>query len=148
MTFSAGETGDGVLDKSAGASLLSPIGVSREMGSWAIFRTFLTVETRDVHLLRDLLRGGLAAEVLDQEPATCQLSLLIVSIMCTGMRIVRAWSAMARVMAGGSTTSRTSRICSRAVLELVDGLHEADVALLDEVQELEAAVRVLLGDRP
>ena len=26
-------------------------------------------------------------------------SLLIVSTMCTGMRIVRAWSAMARVMA-------------------------------------------------
>ena len=27
------------------------------------------------------------------------MSLLIVSIMCTGMRIVRAWSAMARVIA-------------------------------------------------
>jgi hypothetical protein len=26
-------------------------------------------------------------------------SLLIVSIMCTGMRMVRAWSAMLRVMA-------------------------------------------------
>ena len=33
-----------------------------------------------------------------------------------------------------------------AVLELVDGLHEADVALLDEVEELQAAVGVLLGD--
>ena len=32
------------------------------------------------------------------------------------------------------------------VLELVHGLHEADVAFLDEVQELEAAVGVLLGD--
>jgi hypothetical protein len=28
-----------------------------------------------------------------------RISLLIVSIMWTGMRIVRAWSAMARVMA-------------------------------------------------
>ena len=28
-----------------------------------------------------------------------RVSLLIVSIMCTGMRIVRAWSAIARVMA-------------------------------------------------
>src|SRR2546426_1108246 len=28
-----------------------------------------------------------------------RMSLLIVSIMCTGMRIVRAWSAMARVIA-------------------------------------------------
>ena len=28
-----------------------------------------------------------------------RMSLLMVSIMCTGMRMVRAWSAMARVMA-------------------------------------------------
>ncbi len=28
-----------------------------------------------------------------------RMSLLMVSTMCTGMRIVRAWSAMARVMA-------------------------------------------------
>ena len=28
-----------------------------------------------------------------------RMSLLIVSTMCTGMRMVRAWSAMARVMA-------------------------------------------------
>ncbi len=32
------------------------------------------------------------------------------------------------------------------VLELVHGLHEADIAFLDQVQELQAAVRVLLGD--
>src|SRR3989475_1890838 len=32
------------------------------------------------------------------------------------------------------------------VLELVHGLHESDVPLLDQVQELEAAVGVLLGD--
>ncbi len=32
------------------------------------------------------------------------------------------------------------------VLELVDGLHQADVAFLDQVQELQAAVRVLLRD--
>jgi hypothetical protein len=33
------------------------------------------------------------------------------------------------------------------VLEPGHGLHEADVALTDEVQELQAPVRVLLGDR-
>src|SRR3954464_3242037 len=33
------------------------------------------------------------------------------------------------------------------VLELVDRLHQADVPLLDEVEELQAAVGVLLGDR-
>ena len=34
-----------------------------------------------------------------------------------------------------------------AVLELVDRLHQADVAFLDKIEELEAAVGVLLGDR-
>src|SRR5579883_669922 len=33
------------------------------------------------------------------------------------------------------------------VLELVDRLHQADVAFLDQVEELQAAVGVLLGDR-
>ena len=37
-------------------------------------------------------------------------------------------------------------LVAAAVLELVDRLHQADVALLDQVQELQAAVRVLLGD--
>ena len=32
------------------------------------------------------------------------------------------------------------------VLELIDGLHQADIAFLDQVEELETAVRVLLGD--
>src|SRR6185312_8489336 len=38
-------------------------------------------------------------------------------------------------------------LVAAAVLEFVDGLHQADIALLDEVQELQAAVRILLGDR-
>src|SRR5688572_4888136 len=38
-------------------------------------------------------------------------------------------------------------LVATAVLELVDRLHQADVALLDQVQELQSAVRVLLGDR-
>src|SRR5215470_179521 len=37
-------------------------------------------------------------------------------------------------------------LVTAAVLELVHGLHKADVAFLDQVQELEPAVRVLLGD--
>lgn len=38
-------------------------------------------------------------------------------------------------------------LVAATVLELVHGLHQADVAFLDQVQELQAAVRVLLGDR-
>ena len=34
-----------------------------------------------------------------------------------------------------------------AVLELVHRLHQADVPFLNEIKELQAAVRVLLGDR-
>src|SRR5215813_4179457 len=37
-------------------------------------------------------------------------------------------------------------LVAAAVLELVHGLHEADVAFLDQVEELQPAVRVLLGD--
>ena len=60
------------------------------------------------------------------------------------MRMVRAWSAMARVMAWRIPGRE---LVGALVLELVHRLHEADVVLLDEVQKLQAAVRVLLGDR-
>ena len=33
-----------------------------------------------------------------------------------------------------------------AIFEFVDGLHQADIALLDEIQELQAAIGVFLGD--
>ena len=67
----------------------SPIGVSSEIGSLAILRTIRTLSTGMLHLLGDLLGVGLAAELL-HEVARARISLLIVSIMCTGMRIVRA----------------------------------------------------------
>src|SRR5690606_12602978 len=38
-------------------------------------------------------------------------------------------------------------LVAAAVLELIDGLHQADIALLDEVQKLQASVRVLFRDR-
>src|SRR5690606_3760186 len=37
-------------------------------------------------------------------------------------------------------------LVATAVFEFVNGLHQADVAFLDEIQELQAAVGVLLGD--
>ena len=45
------------------------------------------------------------SSALGSRPSSCtsdrdvRVSLLMVSIMCTGMRIVRAWSAIARVIA-------------------------------------------------
>src|SRR5579863_9293086 len=39
------------------------------------------------------------------------------------------------------------KLISTAVFEFVDGLHQADVAFLNQVEELQSAVGVLLGDR-
>src|SRR5208283_4468484 len=38
------------------------------------------------------------------------------------------------------------KLVSAPILELVDCLHQADVAFLDQVEELQAAVGVFLGD--
>jgi hypothetical protein len=68
------------------------------MGSFAIFSTMRTLSTGSS--IRTLSSSGVGSR-----PSICtrkrvaRTSLLIVSIMCTGIRIVRAWSAMARVMA-------------------------------------------------
>ena len=76
----------------------SPIGVSIEIGSLAIFM-----------ILRILSSGisifSASVGASGSKPNSCRcwremrFILLIVSIMCTGMRIVRAWSAIERVMA-------------------------------------------------
>ena len=76
----------------------SPIGVSSEIGSCAILRTLRTFETGMS------MRRAISSEV-GSRPSSCtsarevRISLLMVSIMWTGMRMVRAWSAIARVMA-------------------------------------------------
>ena len=76
----------------------SPMGVSSEIGSWAIFMILRTLEAGRS------MRSPISSAV-GSRPSSCtserlvRVSLLIVSIMCTGMRIVRAWSAMARVIA-------------------------------------------------
>jgi len=64
------------------------------------------------------------------------------------MRIVRAWSAVERLIAWRIHQRRVGReFVAAAVLELVDRLHQADVAFLDQVEELQAAVAVFLRDR-
>ena len=76
----------------------SPIGDSSEIGSFAIFSTMRTLSIGSSIL-------PASSSGVGSRPSTCtrwrcaRTSLLIVSIMCTGMRIVRAWSAIARVMA-------------------------------------------------
>src|SRR5262245_43465618 len=102
---------------------------------------------RDVHALGDLLRGRLAAELLDQRPRRAnQLvdRLDHVDRDADRPRLVgdRAGDRLA------DPPRRVGReLVAAAVLELVDRLHQADVAFLNQVEELQPAVRVLLRDR-
>ena len=64
------------------------------------------------------------------------------------MRIVRAWSAMARVIACRiHHVAYVRELEALLEVELLDRADEADVALLDQVQERHAAADVLLRDR-
>src|SRR5713101_437981 len=99
ITASAGETTPRSSMKSPRCeSSSSPIGVSSEIGSCAILSTLRTLATGIS------MRLAISSDV-GSRPSSCtscrevRMSLLMVSIMCTGMRMVRAWSAMARVMA-------------------------------------------------
>ena len=76
----------------------SPMGVSMEMGSLAILSTLRTFSS-------GMSIFSASSSGVGSRPCSCSIcremrfSLLMVSIMCTGMRIVLAWSAMERVMA-------------------------------------------------
>src|SRR6266540_2018289 len=102
---------------------------------------------RQLHLLRDLLRRRLAAELLDEVAARADElvdGLDHVDRDADGPRLVRDG---ARDGLADPPRGVGRELVAALVLELVDRLHEADVPLLDEVEELQAAVRVLLRDR-
>ena len=70
----------------------------------------------------------------------------IVSTMWTGMRIVRDWSARPRWIAWRiHHVAYVENLKPRCHSNLSTAAHQAGVALLDEIQEAEAAVHVLLG---
>ena len=72
----------------------------------------------------------------------------MLSTMCTGMRIVRAWSAIGTGDRLADPPRRVRReLEALGVVELVDRPHQAEVALLDEIEEQHAATAVALGDR-
>jgi hypothetical protein len=70
----------------------------------------------------------------------------MVSIMWTGMRMVRAWSAIDRVIAcrihhvgvGGE-------FITAAIFEFINRLHQPDVSFLNQIKELQAAVGVFFS---
>ena len=75
-----------------------PTGDSSEMMSWLIFWICAT-------FLISISISTASSSSVGSRPSSCTkrrwvcVNLLMVSTMCTGMRMVRAWSAMARVMA-------------------------------------------------
>jgi hypothetical protein len=125
----------------------SPIGVSRRDRLLGDLEDLADLVERQLHLLGDLLGRGLAAELLHEVAAGADElvdRLDHVHRDADGARLVgdRAGDGLADPPRGVGR-----ELVAALVLELVDGLHEADVALLDQVEELQAAVRVLLGDR-
>src|SRR6202035_1565326 len=105
------------------------------------------LRSRQVHALADLLGGGLAAQLLHQRAAGA-------GELVDGLDHVHRDADGARLVGDGAgdglpdPPGRVGReLVAAPVLELLDRLHEADVALLDEVEELQPAVGVLLGDR-
>ena len=76
----------------------SPSGVCSEMGSRPYFCTSTTFSGVMSSSLAS--SSGVGSRPRSWSICRCtRASLLMTSTMCTGMRMVRAWSAMARVMA-------------------------------------------------
>ena len=76
----------------------SPIGVSIEIGSLQILR-ILRIFSSGISIFSASVCGSGSCPVSCRIWREIRFILLIVSIMCTGMRIVRAWSAIERVIA-------------------------------------------------
>ena len=102
---------------------------------------------RQLHLLGDLVGVGLAAELLHQVALRAhqlvdRLDHVHGDADRAGLVGDRARDRLADPPGGVGR-----ELVAALVLELVDGLHQADVAFLDQVEELQPAVRVLLRDR-
>jgi hypothetical protein len=128
-------------------SSLSPTGLCSEIGCCAILSTARTRST-GICISSAISSGrGFAAEILDElllHPHQLVDRLDHVHRDTDGAGLIgdRAGDGLADPPGGVG-----GELVAAAVLELLDRLHEAHVAFLDEVEEGEAAVGVLLGDR-
>src|ERR1700677_756744 len=102
---------------------------------------------RDVHPACDLLRGGLAAQLLHQLPRSANQ-------LVDGLDHVHRNADGACLISNGARNrlanpprSVRGELITTPVFELIDRLHQTDVAFLDQIKELQTAVGVLLGDR-
>src|ERR1700733_4500973 len=108
---------------------------------------FADLGHRDIHPAGNLFRSGLAAQLLHQLPrGTNQL--------VDGLDHVHRNTNRPGLIgnrAGNRLTNPPGRIggelVTTTVFELIDRLHQTDVAFLDQIQKLQTAVGVLLGNR-
>ena len=147
MMASAGETPARSSIKSLRwESPSSPIGVSSEIGYLHDLEHPAHLGLGNVHALGNLCRPGFAAQLLDQLPRDANQfvdDLDHVHREADGARLVGNGAAdcLANPPRGIS-----GELVAAAVLELVHRLHEADVALLNQVEELQPAIGILFGD--
>src|SRR5579862_690602 len=101
----------------------------------------------NVHALRDLFGGRLAAELLHQLA-------LGADQLVDRLDHVHGDADGAGLIGNGAGDGLPDpprriggELVAAAPLELVHGLHQADITLLDQVEELKAAVGVFFGDR-
>jgi hypothetical protein len=117
-----------------------------EIGSLAIFSTLAHLVFRHVHALAQLFRRRLAALLvhhLARDAVELVDRLDHVHRNADGARLVGdgAGDGLADPPRGVR-----GELVAAAILELVHCLHQADVAFLNEVEELQTAVGVLLGN--
>ncbi len=102
---------------------------------------------RQLHLGADLVGRRLAPELLDQVAARADELVHRLDHVHRNADRPRLVGDRARDGLTDPPGRVRRELVPALVVELVDRPHEADVALLDEVEELQAAVRVLLSDR-
>src|SRR6202790_3280655 len=102
---------------------------------------------RNVHPFRDFLRRRLASQFLHQLPRRADQ-------LVDGFDHVYRDTNRTRLIGDGAGNRLpnpprgiSGELIPAAVFELVDRLHQADVAFLNQVEELQAAIRVLLRNR-
>ena len=123
------------------------MGVSSDTGSLTIFSTLRTLSAGISICCGDLLGGGLAAVLLHQVARGADHlvdRLDHVDRNADGARLVGDRPADRLPDPPGGVGRE---LVAALVLELLDRAHEADVPLLDQVEETEAAIGVALGDR-
>src|SRR5207248_1782353 len=144
-----GGRGDGlVLDEVAEvAVLLLADGSLQRDGLLGDLQDLAHLVERELHLLRNFLRSGLAADLLHQVARGADQ-------LVDRLDHVHRDADGAGLIGDGAGDGLPDppggvggELVAALVLELVDRLHQADVALLDQVEELQPAVRVLLRDR-